>query len=152
MRSPSLSGSTSLVRPTGLLKIITAAALAGIVSGCDAVIDCVDNDGPDFTTRTLPAATLNQEYQETISASVQNEPFDSRFEYDFTIVSGALPAGISTSQSGQLFILNGTPTELGTYTIELNVFVDDGESALDSGLCFRNRARTFNLVVEQDSS
>lgn len=135
-----------------LARSYVLIGIATMLVGCDAVVDCLDNDGPVFRTTSLAPATLNQVYQETIRAAVDNEPFDDRFEYDFNIVNGVLPAGLSTTQAGRSFIFTGTPTELGTFNIEINVFVDDGQDAVDSGLCFRNRSREFSLVVAQDAS
>ncbi len=129
--------------------MIICALLALSLSGCDAVVDCIDGDGPALDTSGLQPATLNKEYLHTIRASVRNEPFDDRFEYDFAIIGGALPAGISGIESGRSFTLTGTPTELGEFTFRLNVFVDDGQNAFDSGLCFRNEDRNFTLLVNQ---
>lgn len=134
--------------------LYTGIAVAGmtILSSCDAVIDCIDNDGPEFRDTSLLPATLNQVYLDTIRAAVNNDPFDDGFEYDFDIISGRLPAGISTDQTGRTFTVSGTPTELGDFTFELNVFIDDGLNITDSGLCFRNKSREFTLTVNQDAS
>ncbi len=133
------------------LKTLTFVGIGLTLIGCDAVLDCVDNDGPVFSTDpTLPAAILNQQYLQTIQASVRNEPRDDRFDYDFTIINGALPPGITTESSSGLYTLRGTATELGTYNFEINVFIDDGLDPTSSGLCFRNRSREFELVVQQE--
>ncbi len=150
-----MKAGTQLKATTAAANLARSSVLIGIATmlmGCDAVVDCLDNDGPVFRTTSLAPATLNQVYQETIRAAVNNEPFDDRFEYDFTIINGALPPGISTTQAGRSYIFTGTPTELGTFNIEINVFVDDGQDAVDSGLCFRNRSREFSLIVAQDAS
>lgn len=133
-----------------IVTLPTIFVASYMLIACDAVLDCVDNDGPVFDTTSLPSATLNQVYNARIKASVRNEPFDGRFDYDFAIIRGALPPGISTEAVGQELLFLGAPTQLGTFDFELNVFVDDGLNAIDSGLCFRNRSSDFSLTVEQE--
>ena len=132
---------------SGLLVFV-----AGLLTGCDAILDCVDNDGPVFRTSALPTATLNQTYSETIEVSINNEPFDDRFDYEFSIIRGILPNGISTTEFANSLLFRGTPIELGTFELEINVFADDGLDSIDSNLCYRNRSRNFTLLVEQDNS
>ncbi len=143
-------------QPAKTMHLIAAVALIAsttLMLGCDAVIDCFDNDGPVFNNTTLETATLNQVYSHTIGASVENELFDDRFDYEFSLLSGSLPPGITVVPVGQRdLLLTGTATELGTYTFVLNVYVDDGLNATDSGLCYRNRDKEFQLVVEQDGT
>lgn len=120
------------------------------LSACDAVVDCFDNDGPVFDTRALVPAILNQEYLQRINVSVNNEPRDDRFDYQFRLTGGSLPAGISAEPAGRSLVLSGTPTELGTFAFTINVEVDDGLSPADSGLCYRIRDREFSLPVVQE--
>jgi len=124
---------------------------ASTITGCDAVFDCLDKDGPTFDTTTLMPAVLNQEYIDNIVVSVENEPRDDRFIYNFTLLSGSFPEGISAQPSGRTLVLSGTATELGTYQFSLNVEVDDGLTVAQSGLCFRNREREFTLLVGQEN-
>jgi hypothetical protein len=56
---------------------------------------------------TLPAATAGVGYSQTITASGGTAP------YTFSVVSGALPNGLSLSSGG---VLSGTPGTAGTYT------------------------------------
>lgn len=126
------------------------------LSGCDVLFDsaadCIDSDGPTFNKRTLAQPVLNQVYSETVTASIQNEPRDDRFSYDFD-VAGALPTGITWRQlagSSRQVIFEGTPTELGEFQITLLVAVEEpflGDSA-NSGLCYTTRSRKFDLVVQ----
>lgn len=137
-----------------LNRFVKALALAStmILAGCDAVVDCLDNDGPVFNTSVLEPATLNQVYSQTISASVDNEPNDGRFIYEITQISGTLPPGITAEQRGRAYVFSGTPTALGTFNVEINIEIDDGLDAAESGLCYRNRSRSFALFVVQDNS
>jgi len=131
----------------------TLCLIGSIVTlgGCDAALDCIDNDGPEFSTTTIMPAALNQVYRADIEVSIRNEPLDDRFDYRFR-VTGNLPPGISSRSSGRTLELSGTATELGSYLFEVTVEVDDGLSAAESGLCFRVRDRDFTLLVEQDNS
>lgn len=126
--------------------------IAAALGGCDAVIDCLDNDGPVFSTNRLEPATLNQVYEQTITASVENEPSDGRFDYEFDVNNGSLPEGVTWRQSGRQIVFSGTPTELGSFTIDINVEVDDGLNPADSGLCYRTRTRGYILLVKQDDT
>jgi len=120
------------------------------LGGCDVITDCLDDDGPVFNRSTLPPATLNQVYTETIVASIENEPRDDNFDYSWSITDGALPVGITTMVSGRRYTLSGTPIELGVYDFQVNVTVDDGLDSESSGLCYRNRSKNFQLQVQQD--
>lgn len=122
--------------------------LTALLAGCDAVIDCLDNDGPEFDKVTLGPAVLNQVYSEYIRASVNNEPQDQRFDYDF-VLSGELPMGLSYEDFGQRFHFTGTPTVSGNFPVSLYVEVDDGLDAQESGLCYVSHTRDFVLVVSE---
>ena len=123
-----------------------------MLNGCDVLLDCIDADGPVFDTSAIDVAVLNQVYTQEIVASVENEPFDSRFVYNFAISDGTLPPGISATAVSQKFILTGTALQLGSFPFKLSVAVDDGISPQQSNLCYRSRDRDFNLTVVQDSS
>ena len=120
--------------------------LATLLTGCDVAIDCPDRDGPRFDTRTIPAAVLNQVYTTTITVNVEDEPYDDRFDYTFRL-NGDLPDGVQTSVLGRQFFIDGTPIESGQFDFELQVAVDDGLTAFESGLCYRTRRRDFRLDV-----
>ncbi len=55
-------------------------------------------------TGSLPNATLNVPYTQTLSASGGVGP------YTYAVTSGSLPAGISLSSAG---VVSGTPTSVG---------------------------------------
>jgi hypothetical protein len=112
--------------------------------GCNNVIDCLDNDGPEFITNSIANPVVNQEYNQTITVAINNEPRDDSFIYDFS-VSGSLPAGITGVANGRNYILSGTPTTAGTSSFSLFVMVDEPP---ESGLCFYNASRTFEVTVQ----
>jgi len=122
--------------------------LALSLYGCDAVLDCLDDDGPVFNKGTLEQAVLNQEYADEIVASVRNEPFDARFDYRF-VFTGSLPQGVMAFQSGRRFVFEGTPTESGLFRFTLYVEVDDGLDPYRSNLCFRSRSTDYRLTVRE---
>ena len=83
---------------------------------------------------------------------VADEPYDDRFEYDFS-VSGSLPAGLVTEIVDREVLIIGTPVELGTFTLGLFVEVRlpsggflNGEN---NGLCSTRRGRNFELTVQE---
>jgi len=126
--------------------------LLSVLTACDALIDCLDADGPVFDKRTLTVAVLNQEYQESIRARINNEPLDDWFTYRFQL-RGQLPKGLSTFQNGRTFLFEGTATELGDFTFELFVDVSSrGDrvtySTGTSGLCYTSRSQRYELTVD----
>lgn len=131
-----------------IFKTVTAGMIALVLTGCDGVLDCLDNDGPVFDKVAIKSAVLNEVYAETIRASVNNEPQDQRFDYQFEL-TGQLPAGVSTREAGQQFLFTGTPTESGSFPLTLFVEVDDGLNAQESGLCYVSETENYVLVVSE---
>jgi len=132
-------------------RILLALSLS-VLTACDALIDCLDADGPVFNKRTLTVAVLNQEYQESVRARINNEPLDDWFDYKFQL-SGRLPSGLSTFQSGRTFFFEGTATESGDFTLELFVDVSGRGGGVtysngSNGLCYTSRSQRYELVVD----
>ncbi len=132
------------------VRALTTAISAVFLLGCeqlvDLAIDCIDRDGPEFNKTLLAAPVLNQVYSETIIASIDNEPLDDRFDYEFAI-SGRLPAGIQTDEIGRQLIFSGTATETGDFPIQVSVEVSHRNGNLDSGLCFTTESQAYQLTV-----
>ena len=140
-------------------SILTLVILMQL-SGCDVLldnaIDCLDSDGPEFSSRNLAMPVLNQVYSDELTARINNEPNDDFFFYEFEI-EGALPAGITVRQrsSGdRRLIFEGTAIEQGTFDFTVRVSIDDPSelsgnpfSPTTSGLCFFSRTRDFQLTV-----
>jgi uncharacterized repeat protein (TIGR01451 family) len=76
----------------------------------------------------LPDGTLGTPYSQTITASGGATP------YSFSIVSGALPPGLTLSSGG---ILSGTPTVAGAYSFTVQAF--------DSNECTGTRSYTLSI-------
>ncbi len=125
-----------------------------LLSGCDAV-NCIINNHPEFSKTSLNPATLNQVYEDTITASISNSIEDSKYNYDISL-KGELPAGISYRTSGPEITFSGTPTELGEFPISLTVtatakflgpnFPDDNEP---EALCNNTEVREMVFSVVQ---
>ena len=139
---------------------ILALVILTQLSGCDALLDnaldCLDSDGPRFDSRDLAMPVLNQVYSEEVVASINNEPNDDNFFYEFEI-EGALPEGITARQlpnNNRRLVFEGTAIEQGTFDFRVTVRIEDpGEgsilpfTATQSGLCFFSRTRDFQLTV-----
>jgi hypothetical protein len=65
-----------------------------------------------ITTQSLPAATVGVPYNATLTAAGGIPP------YTWTIISGALPPGLSLSSAG---VISGTPTSAGTFNFTVQV-------------------------------
>ena len=132
------------------LRSFLVAASTPLLFGCepllDLAIDCIDRDGPEFNKTLVVAPVLNQVYSESITVSIDNEPLDDRFDYDFAI-TGELPTGIEVSEIGRQLIFSGTATELGQFPIDISVEVSHRNGNLDSGLCFTTASQTYDLSV-----
>ncbi len=130
------------------LKIAAIGVWLGTIVGCDSIVDCLDDDGPVVSKKTLNEGVLNEVFSDVIGVSVDNEPRDDRFDYTFTL-TGALPPGIEGRQAGRDFIFSGTATQAGEYPLTLYVSVDDGLDAFDSGLCYRSRTTSYTLIIRE---
>lgn len=102
----------------------------------DWAIDCLDDDQPELAPTSLPNPILNQEYSETIVASIRNEPYDDSFSYTFQLL-GSIPKGLQTETVRRELRIFGTPTELGDFNFSITVEVTDGGRGTSniSGLC-----------------
>ncbi|WP_161805176.1 putative Ig domain-containing protein [Amantichitinum ursilacus] len=68
--------------------------------------------GPSVTTASLNSGTAGMAYSQALSASGGTAP------YTWSVVSGALPAGVNLSNGGAL---GGTPTVAGAFTFTVQV-------------------------------
>jgi len=98
-----------------LLLVIAALALVIPLVGC----------GPKLaiTTASVPGGTAGEAYTATLGAS------GGTGEYTWSVISGALPDGLSLSSAG---VISGTPTAAGTFAF--TVKVSDGKTTLTQGL------------------
>ena len=146
------------------MKRLFLLLMIAVLAGCDDYVgDCLDYDGPEFDQRSVPIAVLNQEYSTIIVVYLENEPFDDRYYYDIEF-SGALPQGIQVIDdfNDRTVNIQGTPTQLGSFTFELYVRVFDPYThngyyydphdpfADGDNLCYSTNRETFTLSVMED--
>ncbi|HQV32367.1 MAG TPA: putative Ig domain-containing protein, partial [Calditrichia bacterium] len=79
----------------------------------------LNGGGIFIATGSLPSGTEGLPYQFQLEAANGNPP------YSWQITSGNLPAGVSFSSSGQF---SGTPTEAGTFGLDITVTDSDNAS------------------------
>ena len=72
-----------------------------------------------IATNTLPNGKVGTAYSKTMAANSGTAP------YTWTIIAGALPAGVSLSSSG---VISGTPTTAGTASVTLQATDANGIS------------------------
>lgn len=118
-------------------------------NGAGIFLDCIDDDGPVLTPRELPIPVLNHSYEAIITASIENEPYDDRYEYTFYLGAG-LPAGLIVDTFGREVRISGAPTQLGNYAMRVEVTVKDasGDEG-ESRLCRRKTARNYVFKIQQ---
>jgi hypothetical protein len=96
----------------------------------DNIIPYEHLGGVRIFTGSLPVAKIHQAYSFTLTAVPGVPP------YTWTILAGSLPDGLSlNSATGEI---SGTPTELGRFTILIQVEDDNGSTF----------SKAFNFVVE----
>ena len=96
----------------GILIFLLVMTL--ITISCGTVAQAAGhNDGSLVLSGSLPAGSVNQSYNAVLSVSGGNSP------YQFSVVSGALPPGVSlNAATGSL---TGQPTAAGNYTFVVGV-------------------------------
>ena len=127
----------------GLLMVLVLLMAAGCHEHAE---DCLDGDGPEFSTDNLPNAVLNQEYEARIRVQIDNEPFDDRFFYDFDVEQWELPQGLRFVQydAERYLYIEGTPTETGFFRFDVRVRV-----AGSPDLCYYRDRETYSLLVTE---
>lgn len=87
-------------------------------------------------TSSLPSGTIGYSYNTTLQATGQN----TVLPYTWALQSGALPAGLTVSNSGNDGVISGIPIESGTFNLTIRV----QDSASNSAT--RDFALTINRV------
>lgn len=143
------------------MKKIIILTMCLSLTACDLILDqlldCIDQDSPKFSPNKFPAASLNQFYSYTITASINNNPFDDSYNYNISL-SGSLPAGLSVKRNSndRTITISGTPTDTGTSHFTLHVIVDDPNedtyqitNIYDDGdtLCDTSHTQNYSITV-----
>jgi len=149
-----------VIRKTLARSALLATCLS--LSGCDPLtdllLDCIDDDGPVLSPRVIPNPVLNQSYDVRITASIDNEPYDDSFRYDID-VSRTLPPGLIADVFERQVRITGAPTELGNYSIDIGVRVEDPYHSYEygneyggtsSGLCRHYTQRIYHMTVMEE--
>ncbi|HSR05535.1 MAG TPA: SBBP repeat-containing protein, partial [Bryobacteraceae bacterium] len=115
---------------TSSANFATANPLQGSSAGGDAFVSVIGTTlGISIATpATLPQGTVGSLYSQTLAASGGLTP------YSWSLTSGALPEGLSISNSG---MITGTPTAIGTSVFSLRVMDVASSSA----------TQTFSLTI-----
>jgi len=129
-------------------RTITFSALTGHLGylgtpwysppGCEESPPLTVNGG------TLPDGQVSTLYDQTLSASGGTEP------YDWTIIDGSPPPGLTLSDDGEL---SGTPISPGTSPFTAQVTDDDGKTAIGTFSLTVNPVQTTpDAITEYDVS
>jgi hypothetical protein len=119
----SSSTSVATINSTGLATAgnpgsSTISATLGTVTGSTTLT--VQVTPLTIVTSSLPGGVLNMAYTATLAASGALTP------YTWSIASGALPTGLSLTNSTG--VISGTPTETGTFSFTARVTAANGQS------------------------
>lgn len=109
-----------------------------ILSGCDALIDCIASATPELSNKNLAIGSVGFGYNDVITSSVKNDSHDNDYGYYFTI-EGTLPPGISFGVVGREIRFFGTPSSAGSYTIKVGVKIDPPYNYNDNGFADSDR-------------
>jgi hypothetical protein len=142
----------------GSRRTTTALCGAGLVlllSGCgglfdDLLIDCIDFDGPEFATDSLPRAIVGQSYSTLVTVDIVREPNDDSYDYRFS-VEGQLPPGLQVRQniSPRRLEIYGQPSTAGSFNFRLKVTVADPNRPGDGvpSLCWYRAEKSYTITV-----
>lgn len=139
-----------------LMKISRPIALTGVVllSSCD-IAECIIDRYPQFSSKSLPVATVNQEYEATLQVDIHSSNQDDEYNYSVGL-EGRLPPGLSLQTSGRDVLFTGTPTALGDFSFTLNLYAEPRDSGYGfnfddqaSDLCDDRISQEFVISVEQ---
>jgi hypothetical protein len=129
-RGGSASNDPAVVLPannpnaTGTFPTNIAGTVAVVANSASAVT-------LSLTPAALPAPTFGVAYSQSITASGGTSP------NTFSLISGALPTGLSLSTAG---VLSGTPTASGTFTFTVQA-VDSAANGANIG------SKTYSLTI-----
>jgi len=112
----------------------TDSASGGPYNGIQSYTITVGAPTISVSPTSLGAATVAAGYNQTVSASGGTAP------YTFSVMSGALPAGLSLNAANGT--ITGTPTAAGTFSLT----IEATDSSTGTGAPYKNsRAYTFNV-------
>lgn len=121
------------VRGVVAASLLTATALAG-GAGCGDVVNCLTNPksyrSAELKIVDVPVGVVGGVYQAELRGSIDNEPNDDGFSYDFSFIDGVLPPGTTMIPNGRSVFITGTPTLAGTFAFTIGVHVDPSPDAI----------------------
>jgi hypothetical protein len=132
----SLSGTPSTAGTFSFTVTATDQNGAG-TSGSRAYSLTVSPPAIDVSPPSLPHAQDGHSYSQSLSASGGTGP------YSFSVIAGALPAGITLFTSGSLA---GTPTQSGTFNFRVRATDSSGGAGPYTG------SRDYSLVVDTNGA
>jgi hypothetical protein len=125
-----LSGTPSESGQSSFVAKVTDSNAASAQKSFSISIAAANTSPVAITTTDLADGVVDQSYAETLSASGGTQP------YRWSLVSGALPAGVTLSSSGTL---SGSPNASGSYTV--------GVKVTDAATIAQSTTKAFSLYV-----
>lgn len=122
-----LNASSGIISGTptefGPRTLVFTASSPGIGISGQRVLQLVIQAPLEITTDTLPNGVQGEPYGAVVSAS------GGAGGYSFQITAGALPAGLTLNVTNG--VVSGTPTEVGNFTVTVQVTAQDGDTETD---------------------
>ncbi len=95
------------------------------LAGCGPLFGCLLDPQMNLKTESLPEGQVGEEYHVELTANIENSWWDSRFDFDYELEAGALPAGLILLPDGDRAIITGVPEEEGTFPLTIEVYSYD---------------------------
>lgn len=114
-------GSTSGEHSVDVSTSAIASTTVTFTSTATTDTTTTSTDTLSITTSSLPEGAVNSSYSQTVSAS------GGSGSYTWSITSGSLPPGLSSSVSGSDLLISGIPEAEGTYDFTVEVSSEDAQ-------------------------
>lgn len=124
---------------------------------CEDFWDCAIGRSAYIPDKTFPVGSTTSYYYVEFDAEVENEPRDNDYDYFFEVSESSLPAGLDYFVNYRTLSIEGTPTETGTFEVDVYLYVEgpleeeydgSGNVYYNDPLCDSSIRKTYTLIIE----
>ncbi len=126
--------------------------LCFLLTSCESLdfSDCIIRKDAELPDKELKRGHAGQYYYDELKASVNNDPHDDGYYYNFSIAE-SLPEGLDVIVDGRYVIFEGITLKKGQYNIYISLGVDPYEYDDEEGdidVCSTgNTSRRYKLII-----